>query len=94
MGHPERADPALVPKAFGVTGIRLERWFIGWPKSPRNPELVDNWSTYEYVVPGIFIMENRSYPHCYAEAHGYAPPSEKPATYRVEQQAVTPISET
>jgi len=151
MGDPALADPALVPKAFGLDdpaftmqshqidykahymlindnlcdlshvdfvhettlgrasgggwsdevprilprerGLRVERWFTNKPASPTNPMLVDTWSTYDYLVPGVFIMENRSFrAGAAAAAKGQAPTAE-PMTYRVEQQAVTPISD-
>jgi phenylpropionate dioxygenase-like ring-hydroxylating dioxygenase large terminal subunit len=72
-------------------GLRIERWHIAKPTSPTNPSLVDTWSTYDYLVPGIFIMENRSYPHGMAQKLKFAAPTEEPMTHRVEQQAVTPI---
>ncbi|MBL0002450.1 MAG: aromatic ring-hydroxylating dioxygenase subunit alpha [Sphingomonadales bacterium] len=75
-------------------GIRMERWFVGWPKSPRNPEPVDNWTTYDYLAPGVFLMENRSYPPGHAERSDFGAPEGEPFTYRVEQQAVTPLSAT
>lgn len=75
-------------------GIRAERWFIAKPASPSSAELVDTWSTYDYLVPGVFVMENKSFPHGYAEKCGFNEPTDKPMTYRVEQQAVTPVSET
>ena len=151
MGDPQKADPALVPEAFGlddpqwtmradqldyaahyelvndnlcdlshvdfvhettlghVTGggwaeamptikphersVRFERWFVAKPASPTNPMLVDTWSAYTYHVPGIFVMENRSYKHGEAEACGFKEPTREPMTRRIEQQAVTPISE-
>lgn len=75
-------------------GLRIERWFVGKPASPSNPTLVDTWSTYDYLVPGIFVMTNKSYPAGMAEQCGRMAPEEKPMTYRVEQQAVTPLSDT
>jgi nitrite reductase/ring-hydroxylating ferredoxin subunit len=74
-------------------GLRVTRWFVAKPASPTNPALVDTWSTYDFLVPGIFTMENRSYPHGMAEECGLQAPSAKPATYRVEQQAVTPMTQ-
>ena len=74
-------------------GLRIERWLVARPASPRNPSLVDTWSTYDYVIPGIFIMENKSYPHGMAEQLGFEAPTARPMTYRIEQQAVTPISD-
>lgn len=81
--------PRIIPKD---RGIRFERWFVGKPASPNNPKLVDTWNTYDYHAPGIFIMESRSYPHGQAAACAMATPTAEPMTYRVEQQAVTPIS--
>lgn len=72
-------------------GLRIERWHVAKPTSPTNPALVDTWSTYDYIVPGIFIMENRSYLHGMAKKIGFGVPTAEPMTYRVEQQAVTPI---
>lgn len=151
MGDPARADPALIPSAFGLNdprwtmradqidyaanymlindnlldlshvdfvhektlgaatdygwsdevprvkpldrGVRIERWLTGRRQSQTNPNLVDTWSTYDYLAPGVFIMENKSYPHGMAERCGFGEPGDKPMTYRVEQQAVAPIND-
>jgi vanillate O-demethylase monooxygenase subunit len=74
-------------------GIRVERWFTARPASPTNPSLVDTWSTYDFLAPGVFVMTNKSYPHGQAEHDGLRAPSAKPMTHRIEQQAVTPIDE-
>ncbi len=75
-------------------GLRISRWFTAKPASPTNAKLVDTWSSYTFKVPGIFVMENKSYPHGMAEACGGGEPATTPMTYRVEQQAVTPLSAT
>lgn len=151
MGAPEKADPALIPLAFGLDdpqwlmragqmdydanyllindnlcdlshvdfvhettlalatgggwsetfprvrqlerGIRVERWFTEKPASPGNTRLVDTWSTYDFLAPGVFVMTNKSYPHGQAQADRFNEPSAKPFTHRIEQQAVTPIDE-
>src|SRR5581483_2758825 len=51
------------------------------------------WTTYDYYAPGVFIMENRSYPHGAAARNDFKVPDEPPISYRIEQQAVTPIDE-
>ena len=38
-------------------------------------------------------MENRSFPHGTAARNGFRVPDEPPTSYRIEQQAVTPIDE-
>jgi nitrite reductase/ring-hydroxylating ferredoxin subunit len=72
--------------------LRFERWFIG-KTIPRSPALIDRWTTYDYYAPGVFIMENRSYPHGTAARNDFKVPDEPPISYRIEQQAVTPIDE-
>lgn len=73
--------------------LRIERWLTARPASPTNPTLVDTWNGYDYHVPGVFVMESKSYLHGIAERLEFAEPNEKPMTHRVEQQAVTPIDE-
>lgn len=75
-------------------GLSFKRWFVGQPMSPTNPKLVDTWNSYFYYVPGIFVMESKSYPHGTAERVEMGEPNEEPITYRIEQQAVSPVSET
>lgn len=82
--------PRMKPNA---RGLRFERWFVRKPTSPANPAPIDKWSTYDYYAPGIFIMENRSFPHGKAEESNFGPPTGDPFSYRVEQQAVTPIDD-
>lgn len=72
-------------------GLRFERWHVGRRTSPSNPTLLDTWSTYNYSVPGIFVMENMSFPHGMALDVDYGAPTAEPLMHRVEQQAVTPI---
>ena len=74
-------------------GLRIQRWFVGKPASPRNPALVDTYSTYDYLAPGIFIMENLSFEHGEAQRSKGQAPTGTPIAHRVEQQAVTPMSE-
>ncbi|HWU65326.1 MAG TPA: aromatic ring-hydroxylating dioxygenase subunit alpha [Ensifer sp.] len=81
--------PRLKPQQ---RSLRFERWFVG-KAMPNQPTLVDRWCTYDYHVPGIFVMENRSYPHGTAARNDFKAPVDPPVSYRIEQQAVTPIDE-
>ena len=72
-------------------GLRIERWNKDKPASPTNPTRVDNWNVYDYMAPGIFVMETKSFPAGAAEEAGGGEPKGKPMTHRIEQQAVTPI---
>jgi phenylpropionate dioxygenase-like ring-hydroxylating dioxygenase large terminal subunit len=78
-------------------GLYLQRWLTR-PLDPNQENQADTWNTYRYLLPGLFLMTVYIYPRGTAEKLNYAPPPEdfdvKPLMIRVEQQAVTPISET
>lgn len=74
--------------------IRFERWFEG-AQLPSDPGTrVDVWSTYEFAVPGIFVMYGARFPVGTAKRCGLTEPRGiAPIVENIEQQAVTPISE-
>ena len=76
--------------------IRIERWFEQARAPGRNDDVrVDVWSSYEFSVPGVFIMRGARYPAGTAAACGGAAPSGvEPINQNIEQQAVTPITAT
>jgi phenylpropionate dioxygenase-like ring-hydroxylating dioxygenase large terminal subunit len=78
-------------------GLYLQRWLTR-PLDPNQENQADTWNTYRYLLPGLFLMTVYIYPRGTAEKLNYASPPEdfdvKPLMIRVEQQAVTPISET
>lgn len=74
-------------------GVRFERW-VRNQRSGMAGQVVDQWSTYEYHVPGILLMPGASYPAGTAERLGNAPP---PPDLRAEgvtftSQAVTALT--
>jgi vanillate O-demethylase monooxygenase subunit len=75
--------------------IRIERWFED-AQLPDTPDVrVDTWSSYDFVVPGIFIMQGARFPAGTAAACGGKEPiGIEPIVRNIEQQAVTPISPT
>lgn len=75
--------------------IRISRWFEG-ATLPSDPDFrVDTWNCYEFSVPGIFVMRGARYPEGTAAAcQGQEPVGIEPLARNIEQQAVTPISET
>lgn len=74
--------------------LRFERWFEGAEMPGGSNEPVDVWSRYEFILPGIFIMQGARYPAGTAALSGYTEPSGvEPISLNIEQQAVTPISE-
>jgi vanillate O-demethylase monooxygenase subunit len=71
-------------------GLRIERWFQNHPLFSRF-EHVDTWSSYRYVLPGLFLLTSQAFPLGTAEASGFGPPDGKPIFHRIDQQSVTPI---
>ena len=75
-------------------GLLFERWFLDVPFGQAGVERVDTWSTYRYLLPGVFLMNTSQYPAGKARACGFGPPSGEAVFRRAEQQAVTPMSAT
>lgn len=74
-------------------GLFFDRWFIDRAIRPGHPERCDARNIYHYMLPGLFIMTTDFYPLGTAEACAGGEPNCEPFLRRVEQQAVTPISE-
>lgn len=76
-------------------GITIDRWFPGARMPGDTGMTVDLWSSYEFRVPGVFIMRGARYPAGTAQkCAGLEPVGHAPLMRNIEQQAVTPISET
>jgi vanillate O-demethylase monooxygenase subunit len=76
-------------------GLLFERWFLDHPQAPGRSERVDTWNSYRYLLPGVFLMTTQAYPVGTARESEFGEPTNnaKAVFRRVEQQAVTPISE-
>jgi len=94
MDMPQWAD--LRPRMSPIDrGLRFERWHTG--HHPRGfmkklGESVDVWTTYDFVFPGIFLQRTAFFPAGTAEASGRRAPDREPLFYRVDEQAVTPVT--
>jgi Vanillate O-demethylase oxygenase C-terminal domain len=53
----------------------------------------DMWTSYDYMVPGIFLLATQSFPPGTAAACGMAAPTGEPLFRSTSSQAVTPIGE-
>jgi vanillate O-demethylase monooxygenase subunit len=79
-------------------GVRFERWLVNEPRMRARgggTDLVDSWSSYDFLVPGILLMSSGAYPPGTAQSCGMGPP---PAGLKGEgltftSQAVTPLTE-
>ena len=94
MDMPQWAD--LRPRMSPIErGLRFERWHTG--HRPRGfmkklGEEVDVWTTYDFLFPGIFLQRTCFHPAGTADRSGRGSPQGEPLFYRIDEQAVTPIS--
>lgn len=96
MDMPQWADqrPKLTPLE---RGLKFERWHTDHP--PRGfmkkklGERADVWTTYDFLFPGIFLQRTGFYPPGTAAKSGAHAPDCAPLFWRLDEQAVTPVSE-
>jgi phenylpropionate dioxygenase-like ring-hydroxylating dioxygenase large terminal subunit len=76
-------------------GIRVTRWNRNQPNRSKNAEhpYVDNFMTYDFLVPGVLLMFSGNYPVGTAEAcHLESPGEREPISATFTSQAVTPLT--
>ncbi len=54
---------------------------------------MDQWSSYDFVVPGVFLLQSSGYPVGTAEQFPEGPVGVEPMYKTVTSQAITPITE-
>jgi len=78
-------------------GLRVERWVVNHPRpnylALPPGSLSDMWASYDYVVPGVFLLATKSYQPGMAADYGMQAPAAAPDWVSSTSQAVTPISE-
>lgn len=78
-------------------GIRYERWVESERpmRGGSDAAPVDGWTTYDFLIPGILLMESAQYPAGTAQQAGHAPPPrDLPALGKTfTSQAVTPLGD-
>ncbi|WP_298166002.1 aromatic ring-hydroxylating dioxygenase subunit alpha [Novosphingobium sp.] len=91
-----RAKVEAIPE-----GVRSSRWLVGSPPIPplgkaAEHTTVDIWTTYDFVLPGVFLLYTALFPAGTAAACGGLPPSDDlPSLHsNFTSQAVTPTSGT
>jgi len=78
-------------------GLRMGRWHTDHP--PRGfmkaklGERVDVWTAYDFLFPGLFLQRTSFHPPGTAERSGHKAPQGEPLFHRVDEQAVTPVSQ-
>ena len=89
LNMPQWADnrPTVTPIE---NGLRMERWLrnhatAGFMK--KLGERVDVWNAYDFVFPGVFLQRTVFFPL------GTPEPTAAPLFYRVDEQAVTPMTQ-
>jgi phenylpropionate dioxygenase-like ring-hydroxylating dioxygenase large terminal subunit len=83
--------PTIVPIEHG---LRISRWVVDNP-APGYLDLppgtrTDMWASYDYMVPGVFLLATQSFPPGTAAACSMAAPSGEPLFRSMTSQAVTP----
>ena len=82
-------------------GVRSSRWISNTPPVPplskaAEHDRVDIWTSYDFVLPGVFLLYTAMFPPGTADACGNGPPpADLPTLFaNFTSQAVTPTSET
>jgi phenylpropionate dioxygenase-like ring-hydroxylating dioxygenase large terminal subunit len=78
-------------------GLRIQRWvvdqpapiYLGLPAGTRT----DMWASYDYMVPGVFLLATQSHPPGTAQACNMQAPPAEPMWRSLTSQAVTPTAE-
>src|SRR5690606_6991606 len=80
-------------------GVRVQRWLKD-ELPPRAAgamtyERVDRWSSYDFLIPGVLLMDSGVYPPGSADASNDGPPREDIAPLQANRtcQAVTPLTD-
>ena len=79
-------------------GVRVQRWlrdsFAASYAPVQDGTRVDQWSSYDFVVPGVFLLQSSGYPVGTADRSPDGPDGIEPMYKTVTSQAITPVSET
>jgi nitrite reductase/ring-hydroxylating ferredoxin subunit len=90
-----RAQPTFTPL---VRGVRVQRWLRDNLASSYAPvpdgTRTDQWASYDFVVPGVFLLRTSGYPVGTADRLPNGPAGSEPIYTSVTSQAVTPVTET
>lgn len=79
-------------------GVRFSRWITGTkgPAARGDGALVDSWSSYDYLIPGVLLMWSGSFAPGYAQSCNFTPPENLDDAIQAvtfTSQAVTPMTE-
>ena len=79
-------------------GLRVQRWAIDQPTPRYLTEILpsglrlDLWTSYDFLVPGIFLLNAKYYPTGFAARCGDEQPVDEPIHQEFTCQAVTPLT--
>ncbi|WP_178133940.1 aromatic ring-hydroxylating dioxygenase subunit alpha [Vineibacter terrae] len=92
LGAPQWADER--PRIIRLErGLRVQRWLRNQVRGYlRRDATFDMWSTYDFLVPGIFLLRTAWYPPGTADGLQLKPPTAAPLFLRCDEQAVTPMT--
>lgn len=67
-------------------GLRIERW-------TEDAGVADNWITYDYLLPGVLLLKDLTFPPGTAKKSAYKGPTIAPLSATISSQAVTPTTD-
>ena len=75
-------------------GVRFSRWITDTPPLRGGEGLVDVWTSYDFLIPGVLLMKGGTFPQGTAAAFGHGAPDYARAIGGVTftSQAVTPLA--
>lgn len=96
-----QAGPAFAERLPEITpldrGVRFSRWSQNVPniRDPNSAERFDNYMSYDFLLPGVLLMESASFTAGTATALDFGPPDFDTAisARNFTSQAVTPLTE-
>lgn len=94
LDMPQWADQRPAVTAL-ERGLRFERWHTDHPMRgfmKKLGERADVWTAYDFLFPGVFLQRTGFYAPGAAERSGRGRPAEEPLFWRLDEQAVTPVS--
>ncbi len=80
---------------FMERGVCITRWLQNVPSHDNASESYDSWMSYQYLLPGILVMDSQFHPTGSAQKFGMGEPDRANAISQVRSmQGVTPIDDT
>lgn len=91
-----RSFSRCTPRITSIeNGLFISRWLEAEHNLPGRSNALESWSSYRYLLPGLFLLDIKMFPEGTAASLDYGDPPDDlvPVFEGREQQAVTPMTE-